>query len=311
MTYNNLASAVQTSSSDHPRRPWLAVLLTFLTPGLGHVYSGRLARGVILLITLWALIVVVSSLSLAAPNPLLRMATLGLLALVYLLIVADAWRTASRARSAFEVRPYNQWYVYVGVVVVVGWVLQPSFHSWVKRNIVHAFHIPSESMSPTILPGDYLYTVPKLSGTVRRSDIVMYEENGTRFLQRVVGLPGDTLEMRDKVLFVNGQPQDEPYVRHIDREGNPSMPDMLWQQEFLLSSYETEAYQPSRDRWGPVVVPAGQYFILGDNRDNSYDSRYHGFVQRHQLRGRPAWIYFSRDPASGSVRWNRFGHALN
>jgi signal peptidase I len=133
-----------------------------------------------------------------------------------------------------------------------------------------------------------------------------------------VGLPGDTLEMRDTVLYRNGIPQVEPYVRHSDPLTDPPDSRMLWQLAFLLdTTLDYRSYRPSRDSWGPLVVPEGRFFTLGDNRDRSDDSRYWGFVDVHAVRGRPMFVYYSfQDDITASfawmraVRWSRIGEVI-
>jgi signal peptidase I len=134
-------------------------------------------------------------------------------------------------------------------------------------------------------------------------------------VKRIVGLPGDTLAMRDKVLLINGDPQVEPYARYIDRFTDPSDPRMYWQREHLVG--DSAAQHPSRDRWGPLVVPPGKYFALGDNRDNSEDSRYWGFLEATSIKGRPIFVYYSfaRDPLDPfswltDIRWTRIGDLI-
>jgi signal peptidase I len=129
-------------------------------------------------------------------------------------------------------------------------------------------------------------------------------------------MPGDTLEMRNKVLYLDGKAQDEPYARYIDRRGDAVHPDMRWQSNHLIAS-TTRGYHPTRDNWGPLVVPPAEYFMLGDNRDNSEDSRYWGFVSREAIRGKPWFVYYSFDMNAGDrlpwlrdVRWSRIGEAI-
>ena len=121
--------------------------------------------------------------------------------------------------------------------------------------------------------------------------------------------------MRDKTLYLNGRPTREPFARYIDREGDAIHPGMRWQSNHLIAA-PTE-YHPSRDNWGPLVVPEERYFVLGDNRDNSEDSRYWGFVEESSIRGRPWMVYYSfdmydEDPWGWikSVRWGRIGEQI-
>jgi signal peptidase I len=128
-------------------------------------------------------------------------------------------------------------------------------------------------------------------------------------------MPGDTLEMRAGVLARNGEPQSEPYIQRLDSLNDTADPEMrAWQLAYLLPEVDRDAYRPSRDHWGPLAVPSGQFFVMGDNRDNSYDSRYWGFVDRQVIRGRPLFVYYSFDheswralPFLTAIRWGRIG----
>jgi len=116
----------------------------------------------------------------------------------------------------------------------------------------------------------------------RRGDIVVFkypDEPERDFIKRVIGLPGDTLELRNKKVYVNGQPLDEPYVHFL---------------EPASTSQEVTSFDV-RERYGPVRVPGDQYFVMGDNRDNSQDSRYWGFLPRSYIKGRALMIYWSYD----------------
>lgn len=199
----------------------------------------------------------------------------------------------------------------------------------VRALVVEAFKIPTGSMEGTLLAGDFLLVnkavygadVPGLGMTLpafaepQRGEVIVFNpphEPAKHYVKRLVGLPGDTLEMRSKLLSVNGVPLSEPYVRHTDPNGDAVHPAMAWQARFLRSGPRPGRYRPSRDNWGPIVVPPGRYFVLGDNRDNSEDSRYWGFVDRESIRGRPWIVYYSSEPHEEAgtpflreVRWNR------
>jgi signal peptidase I len=205
----------------------------------------------------------------------------------------------------------------------------------VRTFLVEAFKIPTGSMENTLLVGDFLLVnkavfgaeLPVINARLpaftepSRSDVVVFfppHDPSKNYVKRIVGLPGDTLEMRDKVLYVNGAPQHEPYVRFVDRYTEPSDSRMLWQRDYLVEGKrDWRNYGPTRDRWGPIVIPEGKYFTLGDNRDNSEDSRYWGFVDAESIRGRPMFVYYSfvRDPLHPfswltEVRWKRIGEAI-
>ncbi|XPV76249.1 MAG: signal peptidase I [Desulfovibrio sp.] len=173
----------------------------------------------------------------------------------------------------------------------------------IRSFVVQAFKIPSGSMLQTLQIGDQLLVtrfsydikVPFTdisiirTGTPENGDIVVFrypEDPALDFIKRVAGVPGDVLEMRNKVLYRNGVKVDEPYVQHVD-----------------------PVNIPIRDSWGPITVPEDKYFALGDNRENSRDSRYWGFVDRDALVGEALIIYWSWDK-DFSPRWNRIGTIL-
>lgn len=197
---------------------------------------------------------------------------------------------------------------------------------------VEAFKIPTASMEGTLQVGDFLLVNKAAYGAEipgtgwhlpamrepRRGDVVVFNpphEPNKNYVKRLVGLPGDTLAMSDKVLTVNGAELEEPYARYVDPRGDAMHPNMKWQAGHLIAS--PSDYVPSRDTWGPLVVPTGSFFMLGDNRDNSEDSRYWGFVPREAIRGQPWLIYYSFDPTAdggapwlSAVRWSRVGHRI-
>ena len=198
---------------------------------------------------------------------------------------------------------------------------------------LEAFSIPTSSMENTLMVGDFLLVNKLLYGAEipatdlrlpalkdpESGDVVVFRpaHDPTRdYVKRVVGVPGDTLEMRDKVLYVNGLPQEEPYARHIDRRGDAIHPGMSWQSDHLVAARPSDHYAPSRDTWGPIIVPSREYFVLGDNRDNSEDSRYWGFIDRNDINGHPWPVYFSveGDGDTGGlltrIRWGRVGHRI-
>jgi signal peptidase I len=196
--------------------------------------------------------------------------------------------------------------------------------------LVQTFVITSSSMEDTLLVGDFLvlsklaygprvpFTDLRLPGYTepQRGDVVVFRpphDPDLDVVKRLVGIPGDTLEMRDKVLWLNGVAVEEPYTRYSDRDGDASHPWMRWQcgESVALSpdisgQYRVptdgadrgtngEGCRPTRDEWGPIVVPEGHFFVMGDNRDDSVDSRYWGFLDGERLRGEALMIYYSYD----------------
>lgn len=169
---------------------------------------------------------------------------------------------------------------------------------FVRTFIAQAFRIPSGSMLPTLLIGDQLL-VDKLVYRFhqpKRGDIVVFkypEDESRDFIKRIIGLPGDTIEVRNKTVFLNGAPLDDIWGHHDESDG------------FRI---------PVRDDFGPVTVPRGHYFMMGDNRENSQDSRFWGYLEHDKIIGRAFIIYWSRDlrrifPLD--IRWDRLGRLID
>lgn len=204
----------------------------------------------------------------------------------------------------------------------------------IRTFLVEAFKIPTGSMERTLLVGDFLlvnkavygaqlpFTEIRLPAFDRpeRGDVVVFEyplDQSKNYVKRVIGLPGDTVSMRGGQLYVNGVRQVEEYVQHTQPGGDYHDQQFNWQRQHLAPGVERSSYRPTRDDWGPIVVPEGKYFVMGDNRDNSQDSRYWGFVDRTLIKGRPLFIYYSFDrsrlrplPWLTEVRWDRVGNLV-
>ncbi|MEP7227572.1 MAG: signal peptidase I [Gemmatimonadales bacterium] len=203
---------------------------------------------------------------------------------------------------------------------------------FLRTFLVEAFRIPSGSMENTLLIGDFLFVNKALYGAevpligarlpaVRephRNDILVFdsvEDEGLKVVKRLIGMPGDTLSMENGELFRNGARVNEPYAVRSDptRSEDPIQRAKMreWQLPHLVNRDEA-TYQPDLQEWGPIVVPPDSFFMMGDNRDSSYDGRYWGFLPRANVRGRPLVVYFSYDPSSWralpfvtAVRWSR------
>jgi signal peptidase I len=185
---------------------------------------------------------------------------------------------------------------------------------FVRTFVVQAFKIPTGSMENNLLIGDHLLVnkmvlAPSPTALdrallpvrdVRRGDVVVfkYPEDPERdFIKRVIGLPGETLEVREKRVYIDGKPLEEPYVHYLEPPSGPT-------QYNEFTSYDL------RERYGPVKVPPGQYFVMGDNRDNSQDSRYWGFLPREYIKGRGLMIYWSYESRPEDYMEDGIGSSL-
>lgn len=217
---------------------------------------------------------------------------------------AEAKRKRRPSPPAFSAEWFRDW----GKTLLVATVIFLFFRTF----LLATFVITSGSMERTLLVGDFLlvnktslgaqipFTSARIPGYAEpgHGEIIVFRADhspGLDIVKRALGLPGDTLRMEGGVLYRNGVALDEPYARRNPRQPDAGDPRMRWQLEHLIADPERGEYEPTRDNWGPLVVPPERYFMLGDNRDESLDSRFWGFVERDKMRGRPFFIYFSYD----------------
>jgi signal peptidase I len=219
------------------------------------------------------------------------------------------------------------WIKSIAVALLV-WLVLRTF-------LIQAFRIPSGSMENTLLIGDFLFVNKALYGAEipllhkrlpafrepQRNDIVVFdgvEEPKIDIVKRMVGVPGDTLAMEGGQLIRNGERLVEPYVVHASPLPMAAPEQRLqmrrWQVTHLVGR-DSATYNPDLQDWGPIVVPPDSFFMMGDSRDNSHDSRMWGFLPRSHVRGRPMFIYFSYDadswkpvPFVTAIRWGRTFH---
>jgi len=286
-----------------PRRPWIAALLTLLTLGLGHVYAGNPKRGLILfcIVEILLNVLFILSIFIFPEFPIFIFVALNILGFAFLAFcVVDAMSIAKRNKENYELAKYNRWYVYVGYFIIL---LLVSF--LVSPKDIKAYKIPSRSMIPTLLAGDhilvneFIYGVkfPLLKNTIipvsnpKRGDIVVFvysKDRSKDFIKRVIGVGGDKIEIKNKKIFINDKPYNDMFGVYSDNV-------------ILPAAVET------RDNYGPVTVPKNSLFVMGDNRDQSMDSRFWGFVDLKDVEGKAFIIYWSWDRIEKTVRWNRVG----
>ena len=207
------------------------------------------------------------------------------------------------------------------IIVIGGYVAFIVTDAMTAGRQVQEYRNPTGAMEPTLLAGETFTVVSVRSEkgeltALGVGDVVTHQwppDRSKVFVKRIVGVPGDTLEMRGGVLRRNRHDVVEPYAWHAEPDVDPASDDFNWQRQYLVSgtARDSESYHPSRNTWGPLVIPPGQYFVLGDNRDNSLDSRYWGFLPADDILGRARRVYMSRDPATGAIRWKRFGVAID
>ena len=218
---------------------------------------------------------------------------------------------AASAPSKTAVRENDGWLATIQSLLVT-----VTIAVFVITFIVQAFEIPSQSMETTLLVGDYLLVDKTHYGSggawnwlmpyrkVKRGDIMVFHFPGDirqHYVKRVIGLPGDRIRLRHKKVFVNGVPLVEPYAIYSDRNEDAfrdDFPNGNALQGGIDSKWYMELSRLKED--GQLIVPADHYFVMGDNRDDSSDSRYWGFVPKDNIVGRPLLIYFSLGSSTGT-----------
>jgi signal peptidase I len=319
-------------SSGSSRNHGIAAVLGFVWPGVGYLYAGRGAQGLLLLLLFPAAELSIYLLAVLIPVAVVCVAVPAMLTLALHLLCA---RGAARAASAFPAeRPipvFSRWFSCL-TAVMLGAVLNLFLVHGYRTTFVQAFKIPTGGMEPTIPIGDHLLATKWAYGwrdpvfghlisdakQPKRGDLIVFrfpEDRSRVFIKRCIGLPGETVEVRDRAVLVDGKALAEPYVQFLE----PRLP-----------STGRDLGRPDlRGSWGPQTVPAGGYFVLGDNRDNSRDSRFWGFVPEEDLLGRATVVYWSYDArredfqetgllqwavhslsAFGRTRWERIGLRL-
>jgi signal peptidase I len=254
------------------RRPIGALLLSIIAVGLGQLYNGKVKKAGIFLIAFYVGGPALSIFLLDSFEGAVALLCVALAAVVYIAI--DAFRDA-RSQEMYDLKPYNRWYVYLVYYILLSVGVQEGISIAIKKYCFEAFKFPSGSMKPTLQPGDNLI-VKKLwlsQEKVLRGDIVVFTRESdpeVNILKRVVGLPGETIEVRDSTVFINSEPLPESYA-HWDQVDDPV-------------SYEFPAQK----------IPADSIFVLGDNRHHSKDSRFFDppFIPLNRVKGKAQYIYW-------------------
>lgn len=239
----------------------------------------------------------------------------------------DALRSLNHRPARPRGRFFREWLKSVVIALALFLVM--------RSTLIEAYKIASGSMEGTLFAGDFLIVnklvygaeLPFVEARIpgfrapSRGDVIIFQaphDVSQSFVKRVVGAPGDTVAMRDGRLYRNGSYENEPYAVRTHRRVRAAREEFQWQLAHLAGSAASRHYVPTRDDWGPLVVPARNFFVLGDNRDNSQDSRYWGFVPDSLVRGQPMFVYYSydsenpaRDQNGSRVRWARVGSRVH
>lgn len=314
--------------SSAARKPWLAAAASLVLPGLGQFYNGELNRAIWCFLSFSLLAIPgLALVALYLPSgwmvPALALG-LGLTLGLWAFAVWDAWRSARR-QWAYVLRPWQLSGVYALLLVVCDLVTLPLLTQYVREHQVEPFRIPSHSMEPSVLQGDFLfadkrYNCPGCRQGVHRGDIAIFaypNDRSVRYIKRVIALPGDLVQYRAQQMWVNGVPLQAAQPVAGAASVTEQIEGRSWQVRWNTASAPTptDAGAPPLNRALAAApteltlrVPDGQVFVLGDNRGGSMDSRNFGTVPLQDILGRARQVWFSVD--QGQVRWERLGAVL-
>jgi signal peptidase I len=311
------------SSETRDRKPLLALAAALLMPGLGQVYNGELSRGLSFFLALAFLLPIAAWIGLHGPESMLWLVILGAafaaLAL-YVLAIRDAYLSAKRAGDGYELKPYNRVHVYLAMFFFGYFFVLGKLADYTKETLLESYVIPTSSMAPTLLRGDRFFVDkrfnrPGAKESVKRGDIAVFINPNSRnnmYVKRVIGLPGDRIEIRDMVISVNGKALPTTPLSSL---GTPEQDRILADHLALRETSDAGSYVVIW-RKGAVrepystTVPNGEVFMIGDDRDGSQDSRVVGPVPLRDVVAKAKQVWFSVDPEDG-VRWSRLGRVLD
>ena len=299
------------------RVPWVALALSLLSAGVGHLYCGRIAKGLPLYFA-WLLVpICITMAALLPPSPTLFVALVLLpivtVFIVYLYAAIDAWRVASRIGLDYSLRDYNRAAIY-SLLVVVQLIYSIGLIAGVRGWVYEAFRIPSSSMSPTVLPGDRFLArklMPR-DHVPQRGDLIVYNNptptGATKFIGRVIAIAGDHLEIHGERVLINGKELERDPVpdEGLTFLGNQMRGRVAMEvnsgHRYLVAYGETPDGERALGDFD-ATVPDHDVFVLGDNRGRARDSRHFGTVHLADIIGHVEYIYWP------SESWSRFGVA--
>ncbi len=281
----------------NPRKSIYAFLLSIIMPGLGQLYNGQLRKALFFSLGILLFSISISILDLKVYFWIYAIA-LAIVVILRLLIAIEAIITANRSKE-YESKSYNKWYVYL-LSVVIGYFAVSLLERIADETRYIISVVKSDSGFPTISLGDHILGDYGFYNSQEPAygDLVIFSmPNGERYIYRIIGMPNDTLSVENQLVKYNNKEMPSKlistlfYDEYEMEEFIETLPNGV-KYKFVRS--KTPLFR-GNDTFEGIIVPDDSYFLLGDNRDFSFDSRYIGFIQREQIQGKVLSIYFSKD----------------
>lgn len=278
------------------REKVISIIYSIITPGLGHVYNGQIKKGIILFCISYIILIVLLVLR-------IELSFIGMISLLFislcwwLYVIIDSSNFALKEKEVILI-PNNKWYCYL-LFGIMGISLSILFELFVSEELsgIKKYNVDSGGMKPSILIGDRLIIDTKYykKNKPRRGDVVLFiypKNRDVYFLKRIIAIDGDAIEIKNKNIVLNN-------VKNKDTSG------------YFNDKMNIPASLGTRDNMGLTKIQPEQVFVMGDNRDTSYDSRFWGPLHVKDIVGKAMYIYWSWDEENSDVRWNRLGCPIN
>ncbi len=299
------------------RIPWVALALSFLSAGVGHLYCGRITKGLPLYFAWFLVPLCVTTAALGPPSVaslvLLMLLPVVAVVIVYFYAAIDAWRLAYQIGSDYTLRDYNRAAVY-WLLIAVQMIYPIGLMAGVRGLVYEAFVVPSSSMSPTILNGDRILVRKLLPRHhfPERGDLIVFRNReptgGTTFVKRVVAVAGDRVEINGERLLINGKEVEryrvpDESLKFLGEKMRGQVSYEVNSGHRYLVAYGDSADEVPAEGDSEAAIPERHVFVLGDNRDRSKDSRHFGSIHIGDVIGYVDYIYWPAET------WLRFGAA--
>lgn len=301
--------------TNNKRWPWLAVTLSVIMAGLGHIYCGRIVKGLILAFISCILIpFIFGAFSVSHSSIRIAVIIIALLtsSVIWLFAIIDSGYIAKRTTESYILKDYNRWYVYAILILMgTGGSTQIAFN--VRTILLEAFRVPVASNYPTMIPNDRFLAnkIAYKSSDPQKGDLIVFinpEDRRQNYIKRIVAVAGETMEIRNGELYVNDQklsrqklPQSTLDDIRIQIKETP-LEGEVYEETNGAAKYKIFlAEHKTPGDFAKITVPEHHCFVLGDNRNLSKDSRHFGPVPLATIKGRADYLYF---PAKD---WSRFG----
>ncbi|MEE9552819.1 MAG: signal peptidase I [candidate division Zixibacteria bacterium] len=284
------------------RRVWVSVVLSFVGYGLPLIYCGYLRAGILVEIGYFVLCFILDATLALVPSfaTSFIVVLLSIAVLVVFLVFIVRLTRDTNLKNVPRLNRVWMWILSVFILSTALFLLEDIFNN---KYFIEAYKIPSTAMAKNLLVGDYLMASKGIdTDDLQRGDIIIFKypkDPEQNYIKRLIGKADDRIRIDNKQVYLNGEKLDEPYTQHIDTCIYP--------------------YKEKRSKWGfhirdsmpEIIIPEGKLFVMGDNRDNSSDSRFFGFVDEELVIGKAMFIHFSWDSENNRVRWDRIGMRLD